>query len=245
MQRLIPDPSPSVDVAAAYAPTPVPDGDAFVRLNMIESLDGAISVNGRSGALGGPPDKKVFATLRAWTDVIVVGAGTMRAENYGPARLDDEAQRVRRDRGQSPQPPIAVVSRAANFDFTAPFFTDAVVKPILVTTVEQVDDVMTRAGDVADALGAGSGAVDLRGVIAQLVTRGLRNVLVEGGPGLNSDLAREGLLDEICLTLSPRIVGGDGPRIIAGPPLMPPYEPRLLHLLEEDGFLFRRMALRA
>jgi riboflavin biosynthesis pyrimidine reductase len=211
---------------------------------MISSLDGAISVNGTSGALGGPADKRVFATLRSWADVIVVGSGTVRAEHYGPARLDDATQRVRVARGQSAVPPIAVVSRAADFDYTAPFFADAVAQPVVLTTEAHADDVGRRAGDAAQVVVAGKRTVDLAAGIAHFAANGWPNVLCEGGPGLNGDLAREDVLDELCLTVSPRIVGGDGPRIIAGPPLVPAFEPMLVHLLEEDGFQFLRLSLR-
>ena len=242
MRRLLPQPSETVDLYEAYA-CPMGD-DSFVRLNMISSIDGAITVGGKSGALGGPPDHKVFMTLRSWADVIFVGAGTVRAEQYGPARLDADVQQRRRERGQLPLPPIAVVTGSANFDFDAPFFRDTTVKPLLVTSGSRAPGIAAQASDAADVIAAGTDAVDLRDAIAQLRARGLRCVLAEGGPGLNSELARDDLLDELCLTLSPRLVGGDGPRIIAGDQFMPPIEPALVHLLEEDRFLFMRLALR-
>src|SRR5690242_19094922 len=125
MRRVLPEPG-DVDLVGAYEPAhPHGDGRMLVRANMISSLDGAISVDGRSGPLGGLPDQGVFGVLRSWADVIVVGAGTMRAEHYGPVRMDDAVQRLRAGRGQQPVASIAVVSRAATFDFTAPFFTDA------------------------------------------------------------------------------------------------------------------------
>jgi riboflavin biosynthesis pyrimidine reductase len=239
MRRLLPDLAETVDVLAAYEPPP----RASVRLNMISSLDGAISVNGRSGALGGTADHQVFAALREWADVILVGAGTVRSEAYGPARVGPDAQRRRVERGQREQPPIAVVSGQGDFDYSSPFFADAQSRPIIVTTSDHLDSVAQRAGDHADLVAAGTGRVDAEEAIAQLRARGFGHVLCEGGPGLNSDLARCGVLDELCLTLSPRVVGGDGPRIIAGAAFDPPIEPRLLHLLEEDGFQFLRFAL--
>src|SRR5690348_7253977 len=109
MRRVLPEPG-EVDLVDAYQPRPPhADGAMFVRVNMISSLDGAISVEGRSGALGGPPDKQVFGVLRSWADGIVVGAGTMRAESYGPVLMDDAVQRMRCARGQAPVPSIAVV----------------------------------------------------------------------------------------------------------------------------------------
>jgi riboflavin biosynthesis pyrimidine reductase len=242
MRRLLPDATDDVDVLAAYEPPP----GGCVRLNMITSLDGAISVHGRSGALGGAPDHQVFAVLREWADVIVVGAGTVRSEHYGPASVDADAQRRRVARGQLAQPPIAVVSGAGDFDYSWPFFTEVAPesRPIVVTTYDNLDSVTGVAGTHADVVAAGDGRVDVQRAIEQLRARGYAQVLCEGGPGLNGDLARAGVLDELCLTLSPRIVGGDGPRIIAGDAFDPPIEPRLVHLLEEDGFEFLRLALR-
>jgi riboflavin biosynthesis pyrimidine reductase len=243
MRQILPEPAPDVDLDVAYA---LPDDlDApLVRVNMISSLDGAISVEGRSGALGGAADRKVFTTLRGLADVIVVGAGTMRAEQYGPARLDDATVKQRLARGQVEQPPIAVVSRSAQFDFSNPFFTEAKSAPLLVTTSARASSLAREAGSRADVLAVGAEQVDLMVLVAELADRGYRSVLVEGGPGLNGDLVRAGVVDELCLSVSPRIVSGDGPRIFAGPPIMPPIEPTVLHVLEEDGFLFTRMTVR-
>ncbi len=244
MRRLLPDPADDVDLFDAYA-MHRDDLDApVVRVNMISSLDGAISVEGRSGLLGGAADGRVFTTLRAVADVIVVGAGTMRAEGYGPARLDDATVKRRLERGQDAQPPIAVVSRAAQFDFSSAFFTEARSAPLLVTTAGRAGALAREAGSRADVLATGAEHVDLALLVEALAERGYGSVLVEGGPGLNGDLARAGVIDELCLTVSPRIVSGEGPRILAGPPLVPPIEPRVMHVLEEDGFLFVRMSLR-
>ena len=133
MRRLFPDPADDVDLVEAYAPGVSVDGP-FVRLNMISSLDGAISVEGRSGALGGAADHRVFATLRAHADVILVGAGTVRTEGYGKVRLDEEMQRVRMARGQVALPPIAVVSGSLQLDWSSPFFTGPGPRPVVVTS---------------------------------------------------------------------------------------------------------------
>jgi riboflavin biosynthesis pyrimidine reductase len=243
VQRLLPGPATDLDLADAYPVTDGRDG-AFVRVNMISSLDGAISVDGRSGALGGAADRQVFNALRAAADVVVVGAGTMRAEQYGPARVDEAAVQQRLARGQHAQPPIAVVSRAAQFDFSSPFFTDAQIAPLLVTSAARAGSLAREAGSRADVIAAGAEGVEPARLVEELADRGFRSQLVEGGPGLNGDLARAGVIDELCLTVSPLIVSGDGPRIFAGPPLMPPVEPRVIHVLEEGGFLFARMNVR-
>jgi riboflavin biosynthesis pyrimidine reductase len=243
MRRLFPDPADDVDLVQAYAPDVVLPGP-FVRVNMISSLDGAISVDGRSGALGGPGDKRVFAAIRSHADVIVVGAGTARAEGYGPARLPEADESVRVARGQAPQPRIAVVSGSMHLDWSAPFFTDAHARPVVVTTVAGAAGAPDAARAVADVVGAGADRVDLAAALLSFGEQGARTVLVEGGPGVNGDLARAGLIDELCLTVSPRVVGGDGARIMAGPPFHPPFAPIVRHMLEEDGFLFLRMSLR-
>lgn len=229
----------------AYAvPTEAGEARPFVRCNMITSLDGAISLNGRSGMLGGPPDTRVFQTLRALADVILVGAGTMRTERYGPARLDDDVRKQRLDRGQRPVPAIAVVTRSGNLDWSSPFFTDAEERPIIFTTDDSDETARVRAQKVADVVITGDAQADAGAMLGYLQETGRRSVLLEGGPALNAELVQAGLLDELCLTLSPRLVAGDGPRLLAGPELMEPLDLDVIHLLEEDGFLFYRLGVR-
>ena len=244
MRRLLPTPGEDVDLFEAYTPSGnfTDGGLPWVRVNMVSSLDGAISVRGRSGVLGGPPDRRLFMALRSLADVIVVGAGTMRTEGYGPARLDDELRAGRQARGQPAEPPIAVITRSCHFDWQSPFFTEATARPIVFTIDDAVQAPGSRGTEVADIVAVGETEVDLRRVLTALGERGMRQALVEGGPGLNAQLAHADLLDELCLTLSPRVVAGDGPRILAGPELPEPLEPRVTQLLEEDGFLFLRMA---
>ena len=242
MRALLPEPTGEVDVAAAYAIPPDAGRDRpFVRCNMISSLDGAIAVNGRSGKLGGPADRRLFQVLRSLVDVVLVGAGTARAEGYGPVRVSEKLRERRRQRGQSAVPPIAVVTRSANLDWSSPLFTEAEARPIIVTTSDCDKGEWSRGEKVADFVVAGESRVDPRLALDHLHRAGYRSVLLEGGPGLNADVVRAGLLDELCLTVSPRLVGGPGPRVLAGPELVSPLELDGLHLLEEDGFLFCRL----
>jgi riboflavin biosynthesis pyrimidine reductase len=213
---------------------------AGIRLNMIASADGAASAGGLSGALGGAADKKIFASLRSLADVIVVGAGTVRAERYGPARLSPAARQTRRAAGRGEVPPIAVVTSGAQLDWSRPFFTDAEARPIVITTSAAPHDLLARAREVAEVIVAGDTHVDLPAAIAGLRGRGFSSFLAEGGPRLAGQLAAAGILDELCLTLSPKLVAGDGPRILHGPALPAPAALNLVHLLEEDGFVFLR-----
>lgn len=247
MRALLPHPKDGVDLVEAYAPPARPDGGRFARCNMISTFDGAITLDGRSGALGGPADRRVFQVLRSWADVVVVGAGTARAEGYGPVRLDEGLKNARRARGQCPVPPIAVVTLSGNLDIGAPLFTDAEVRPIVVTAAAGETAVRSRGRvtDVADVLVAGKKSVDLVVAFERLADFGHRSILLEGGPKLNADVVRAGLLDELCLTLSPRLVAGAGPRVIAGPELHPPLGAEVVALFEQDGFLFVRLAVGA
>jgi riboflavin biosynthesis pyrimidine reductase len=227
MRRLLPDPVDPVDPAEVYADRPSAEGRPAVRLNMIESVDGAAVVEGRSGGLGGPADRRLYDLLRSLADVVLVGAGTVRAERYGPT--------------SPPGPAIAVVSRQLDLDWEARLFAEARVRPIVLTCAAAPVDRRARASEVADVVVAGERYVDLSLALLALGERGARHVLAEGGPTLNGQLAAAGLLDELCLTLSPTLVGGgDLRRIVAGVPLPATRGLSLRSACEEDGFLFLR-----
>lgn len=244
MRAVFPDHSESVDLVDAYSiPAAIGPDEAFVRCNMISTFDGAITLNGKSGSLGGPADRRVFQTLRSVCDVVLVGAGTARVEGYGPARLDDELRERRRSRGQPPVPPIAVVTRSGNLDWSSPFFTEAEARPIVITSEDIDENARERAGEVAGVLVAGEKRVDPALAIDRLLDAGYRSVLLEGGPRLNSDVLHAGRMDELCLTLSPHLAGGAGLRMFAGPEFDEPLELTVVQVLEEDGFLFCRLRL--
>lgn len=226
MHQLFPEPVDSVEPLDVYRDLPVVEGRPAVRLNMISSVDGATAVDGLSGGLGGPADRKVFAALRSLADVVLVAAGTVRAERYGPAAV-----------------PIAVVSGSLRLDWDTPFFTDAPHRPIVITRRRAPAEEALRAKAVADVVVAGERTVDLALAVARLGERGFAHVLAEGGPSLNGALATAAVLDELCLTVAPRLVSGDARRIVFGPALAPPPELVLRSLCEEDGYLFLRYRL--
>ena len=225
MRQLVPTFVDPVDPLAVYRDLPPAGARPAVRLNMIASLDGATAVAGRAGGLGGRADRDLFLQLRTLADVILVAAGTVRAEGYGPA---------------AGSVPIAVVSRSCRLDWASPFFADATARPIVLTVAGAPEPARARAAEVADVVIAGEHDVDLGRALDALAGRGLRQVLAEGGPTLNGQLAAAGLLDELCLTLSPLLVGGDAKRVLAGPLLPVPRELRLRSACEQDGFLFLR-----
>jgi riboflavin biosynthesis pyrimidine reductase len=240
MRQLFPAAIDPVEPEHVYADVPVRDDRPSVRLNMIASVDGATSVDGLSGALGGPADRRVFMALRSFADIVLVAAGTVRAEGYGPAELAAPAQEARRRRGQTAVPAIAVVSRRCNLDWNGPFFRDAAVKPIVLTVTEAPAHQLDRANEVAEVVIAGDRTVDLRRALTSLREHDVGAVLAEGGPSLNAQLAGTGLLDELCLTVSPSMVGGDAKRIVTGPAIDPTRDLKLSAVCEEDGYLFLR-----
>jgi riboflavin biosynthesis pyrimidine reductase len=223
VRQLLPDLVDPVDPLVVYRDRPEVAGRAAVRLNMIASIDGATTVGGLSGGLGGPADQRVFSVLRSLADAVLVAAGTARAEGYGPAPL-----------------PIAIVSRSCVLDWQAPLFTESAVRPLVVTVTSAPEDNRARAAEVADVVLAGDDRVDMRRAIDALEARGARHVLAEGGPSLNTQLAAAGLLDELCLSLAPWLVAGDSKRILAGPELDPPHRHELRSVCEEGGYLFLR-----
>jgi riboflavin biosynthesis pyrimidine reductase len=243
MRRLLPAPAADVAPEEAYADPPSAEGRPGVRVNMVASLDGAITIDGRSGGLGGAADLRVFRTLRALADVVLVAAGTLRNEGYGPPKLPDEAQAARRGRGQGRLPRIAVVSRSLGLDWGSRFFAEAPedARPLVVTCAASPGDAPPPAAEVADVIVAGDDEVDLGDALARLGGDGVASVLCEGGPSLNRALAAAGLIDELCLTISPMLVGGDGPRMLAGDAPRAGGVPMRLHAAyEDDGFLFLR-----
>jgi riboflavin biosynthesis pyrimidine reductase len=240
MRLLFPELLDEVDLATVYADMPRSDRRPGVRLNMIVSVDGGTSWNGVSGGLGGAADAELFSVLRSLTDVVLVASATMRAEHYGPATLAPHIQDARQGRGQTPVPRIAVVSRTCQFDWDSNFFTAATEKPIVFTVSSSAEKDRTRAAEVAEVIIAGERDVDLMCAVTELGMRGAGSVLAEGGPTLNGQLARAGLLDEICVTLSPLLVSGDAMRVIAGSTLDVLEPLGLRSICEDEDFLFLR-----
>ena len=232
-------------LARIYAYPAVTPAAPWLRANMIESIDGAGSLNGRSGGLSGDADRAVFAVLRSLADVILVGASTAKAEKYRPVR-EKEIWPELRAKGQRPTPPIAVVTRQLSLDLDSPLVSgeDGGARTILLTTEAAPADRRKAAAAHADVVVAGPDKVLPAVATAELAARGLRTVLLEGGPALLRQIADAGLLDELCLTFSPVLEGGMAGRILAAPDTSTADGPvgrlRLAHVLEDDGSLLCR-----
>jgi riboflavin biosynthesis pyrimidine reductase len=232
------------DLAALYA-YPAGLDRAWVRANMIESADGAAALDGLSGGLSGPGDREVFGVLRALADVILVGAGTARDEKYQPARVRPARAGLRA--GRPAAPPIAVLSGRLDLDLASPLLSSAAGGPapdartIVITGGVAAAHLRAAVAAHADVIVAGERQVDLAAAVAALAGRGHQRILAEGGPRLLGQLAAAGLVDELCVTVSPVLTGGPAGRIIQGPAGgAGPARLDLAHVLADDGYLFCR-----
>ncbi|WP_137147774.1 pyrimidine reductase family protein [Mycolicibacterium sp. CR10] len=219
----------------------------WVRCNMIASIDGGATSSGKSGGLGGDGDRAVFAALREVADVIVVGASTARVEDYSGVRFTATQREERRRRGQSEVPPIAVLTRSGRLERDAKLFHHTEAAPLILTSADAVADTRSRLGAVAevlDASGSQSDSVDLHTALALLAGRGLLRVLTEGGPGVLGMFIEQDVLDELCLTVAPVLVGGKSDRIVTGPAELHSAMQLRHALTDDDGYLYLRYTRR-
>ncbi|MEV0381012.1 pyrimidine reductase family protein [Nonomuraea sp. NPDC050643] len=231
MRRIYPDIQDTPDLVQAYA---YPGDRPWLRVNMVASADGAAWLEGRSGGLSSKGDKRIFQTLRGLADVIVAGAATVRKEGYGPVPPRESWAGIRA--GRPEVPPVAVITRSLALDLDGALFTDAPSRTIVITCEAAPHDRRTEAAKRSDLIVAGDNDVDLRRAVAELHERGLTRVLCEGGPQINAQLSARDLVDELCLSISPVLLGGGAARILNGEPAQTTLA--LSQVLEEEGVLF-------
>ncbi|WP_394769467.1 pyrimidine reductase family protein [Lacisediminihabitans sp.] len=238
IDRLLPLPAAEVsdeDLLEAFGATP----ERWLRVNFVSSVDGAATAGGLSGGLSGAADKRVFELLRRLSDVVLVGAGTVRAEGYGPMLVSTESADWRTERGRPAHPVFAIVTGALDLDPASRIFTAAPVRPIVVTTERPTAERRARFESVADVVVAGERTVDVVAMVSELADRGLGRVLNEGGPSLFGALLAADRVDELCLTVSPLLVAGDSGRIARGP-LEAARDLSLAQVLHSEGALLLR-----
>ncbi len=214
------------------------DAPVGVRANMIFSADGAAAFGGRAGPLSSPADQRLLRELRGYADVVLVGAGTVRAERYGPVRLPDDLLAERQGQGRPALPPIAVVSQTGRLPDS--MFTDPSQQAILITSAAAAEQHRLSTDARRRVLIAGRDTVDIGEALAALADQGMPRVLCEGGPTLLHEIVEADLLNEICMTLAPQLAGSQPVGSAAASRLSVPHRLQLRHALIHDDYLFTR-----
>jgi riboflavin biosynthesis pyrimidine reductase len=225
-------------LADLYAyPDPMP-AHGWVRASMVSTLDGsATGTDGLSGTIGGAADRAVFGALRGLADVVLVGAGTARAEGYRPPTPQPGFAERRQAAGQARTAALALVTRSGTLPTAHDLFAADAPSYLVTCAAADVTGLRARVGEHR-VIVAGEDDVDPLLAAAQLAARGLPRILLEGGPSLLGRFEQAGRLDELCLTISPLLVGGDGPRVAHGGPAGLRLRPA--HLVECGGVLLGR-----
>jgi riboflavin biosynthesis pyrimidine reductase len=217
-----------------------------VLLNMIATADGRASLGGRSGPLSDEADRELFHGLRAAVDAVLVGAGTVRTERYGPLVRDASHRALRRRRGLGEEPLACIVSGRLALDADIPLLRDPDARVAILTASAASLSLPRTAAHIDYVRTARAGVLDLSAALAELSERfAVRTLLCEGGPHLAGQLLAAGLVDELFLSVSPKLAGGEPAggealRILAGAELEPPVELELLGVLRSGSNLFLR-----
>lgn len=216
----------------------------YLLLNMVSTVDGAATLNGRSGAIGGRADRELFHGLRTAVDAVMAGAGTVRAERYRRLVRDERGREIRRERGLEEEPLACIVSGRLALSDEIPLLADPDARVAIVTASEASLREECRAR-IEYVRAARDGLLDLPAAMHELGERfAVRTLLCEGGPHLSSQLVAAGLVDELFLSLAPKLASGDAMsdtlRILNGPDLEPPVALELIGALEHDSHLFLR-----
>jgi riboflavin biosynthesis pyrimidine reductase len=243
VRRLLPDPDPGpLDVSELIAGLKLGERATVDRpytvANMIESVDGRGSFDGRSSALGDDGDKQVFRALRSVCDVVLAGTGTLATEHYGRLVRDADVQAARERGGLAAQPLLCMVTRSGHIPPGIPLLADPDARMVIYSgaAVDLGDAAASVQVITVDPgrLSVASALHDLR------VRQQARVVLCEGGPTVLGQLIGERAIDELFLTFAGKLAGGEGPAIVSGLTLPDPLAVSLLWLLEQDGSLFLR-----
>lgn len=239
MQRLLPDPGPTTveQQLEGYRPWEEPREDRpLIAVNFAATVDGRASIGGVSGPIGSATDTAMLAGLRTRFDAVMIGAGTMRAERYGRPVGSEEARERRETDGLAPDPLMVILSGRLDLPWDAPLFTGGAGQ-VLIFTASEAEPPET---ETPLRIVRHDGFVDIGQAMRQLrEEHGVRALICEGGPGVHGELEGAGLVDDLFLTIAPKLAGGDVPRILEGE--LPAVAPlRLQWLLEEEGELFAR-----
>jgi riboflavin-specific deaminase-like protein len=239
VRRLLPDPAevdPAEEVRSLDFVSLAHEDRPYAVTNFALTVDGRATIDGRSGPIGSETDTTVLVALRTRVDAVMIGAGTMRAERYGPV-IPDPVKRARREReGLAHDPLMVIVSDSLELPWDAGLFTDGQGRVLIFTSSAQ--DPPETATPVR--VERHEHTVDLVAAMSHLRRdRGIRALLSEGGPHLHAQLLAAGLVDELFITVAPKLEGGAGPGLVEGLPERT-RDLELVWLLEDEGELFTR-----
>jgi len=239
MRRLLPDPGPTTveQQLDGYRPWEQSGEDRpLVAMNFAATVDGRATIAGVSGPIGSDADTEMLSRLRTRFDAVMIGAGTMRAERYGRLARKPETRKRREQIGLAPEPLMAIVSGRLDLPWDAPLFSEAGGRVLVFTASATEPPAVATSLEIVRH----EDFVDIAAALRHLRhEHGVRALLCEGGPGLHGELEGGGLVDELFLTIAPKLAGGDAPRILEGE-LPEVVELELAWLLEQDGELFAR-----
>jgi len=227
---------------AAFAALTPPAQRPYTLANFIASVDGRAAFEGSSLPLGDAGDRALFFELRERVDAVLVGTGTFASEPYGRLLSRPERRERRRARGLAPEPLTCLVTRSGRIDTGARMLACPQARVVIFSAAEVTLDGVAAQVQVVrcdpEQLTLGAALAALR------AEHGVRMLLCEGGPTLFAALLAERLVDELFLTIAPRLSGGGRePAITSGPAAGELLSLRLLWLLERDGYLYARYAL--
>ena len=213
----------------------------YLAANMVATADGRAAVEGRTRAISSDTDRAIFHNLRTQADAIMAGAGTIRSERYGPLIKTDELRNKRIREGLDPNPLAVIVSGRLHLPEDVGLLQDPDSHVVILT---QSDGELSGVRAQVDYLRAEPGPWDPRPQLEALrAQHGVRSILCEGGPSLNESLIREGLVDELFLSIAPKLAGGPPLTMLTGDPLAAPLGTQLVSLYEHEGHLFARYRL--
>ncbi len=243
MRRLYPDPAevdPAAEIGSLDLVSLAHEDRPYTVTNFVLTVDGRATIHGRSGPIGSDTDTAVLVALRTRVDAVMIGAGTMRAERYGRV-VGDPDKRERREReGLADDPLMVLVSDSLELPWEAELFTCGQGE-VLVFTSSEVEPPDTPTPVTVERH---EHRVDLVAAVHHLRhERGVRALLSEGGPHLHAQLVAADLVDELFITVAPKLEGGAGPGLVEGLPERT-LGLELVWLLEDEGELFTRYRYR-
>jgi riboflavin-specific deaminase-like protein len=249
LEALLPPgpPRPAADQVEAFGlweRPPLPAGRVRLLVNMVSSVDGRATLGGKSAPISSRADRELFHALRAASDAILVGAGTVTIERYGRTIASPEVRRMRAARGMPEEPLACIVSGRLAVSADVPLMRESEARVVILTA--SGGELPTSAATVDYIRSGGGGMVDLAAGLAELRERhGVHTVLCEGGPHLTRELIARGLVDELFLSIAPALAGGDPPagsalRILAGQELEEAAQLELRGVLRSGSGLFLR-----